>query len=103
MSYMWKVIKLPTGEHAQLVPYDKQNKCACSSGCKSTKNPIQIQYCGKDCQAGNCTHAVQQLGQSVGRPMCACGNCRCDQAVYNENGVWFSKCNACYNGYHAPH
>ena len=102
MSYLWRIITLPDGQKAQLVPYTG-NKCSCASGCKSTNNQIIIQYCGKDCQSGNCKHAVQELGQNVGRPMCACGNCRCDQAVYNENGQWYSKCNACYNGIHAPH
>lgn len=106
MAYIGKIIRLPDGQLAQLVPYTGPTKayakhCACASGCKSPIN--NIQYCSKDCQTGNCIHAVLELGQNIGRPMCECKRCKCDQAAYNENGTWFSKCDACHSGRHAPH
>jgi hypothetical protein len=102
MSFIGEVVKLSNGQYAQLVPYEPTSKCNCISNCKK-KATQSFPYCSKDCEAGNCTHNVIIYGQSIGRPMCTCKDCRCDQAVYNENGKWFNTCHACELGKHAPH
>ena len=65
---------------------DQITNCACYYGCKENANP-PYKFCSQKCGAGGCEHAVNMLGQNVGRNMCRCDQCPCAQYTNSSGEV----------------
>lgn len=81
-----------------------QATCNCRFGCHRRANAGHP-YCGRDCAQGNCVHALNRLGQNIGRAICACHSCHggCDQAAFYSCGHQHATCDACHHNRHDPH